>query len=241
MIKQVQTPSLFNRILAQKPFFNVCMQASYQLYNSHPLLASFYTIDKTAAMSVTGHSALLCGSVKCKEELASFLNFCGVTRIKTDGYIPNGFAATGISLMLYSGGEPPSLNGGTLCEEPDLREVAKMLCNTGSEISEDNFYSDACMRRVRGMADVLAIKENGLLCSTAGVYAVSEQEAYIAAVMTKHECRGKGYASYLVAKLAQKYAEKRVILVCDADMCGFYEKLGFKEEKRLLSAKKIVL
>ena len=239
MIKQAKSAQEFLRAIGDKPYFRTVMGTSYALYHQHPAQTSFYCIDKSAAMCVTGHAAILCGEVKHPAEVCAFLHFCGIECVKTDGFVPEGFSARGIALMQY---HPPLAPcpaalpaAPAFCvSAPDLRAVAQLISLASGAVCSDDFYSDACMRTARGLADIVAVQAHGTLLAAAGVYSLTEKEAYIAAVATHPAYRGNGYASALVGLLSQKYASRRVILECEIALCAFYARLGFQEEQRLL-------
>lgn len=239
MIREIAQSSQMGQILSGRPFFEGCIQTAYMCYRDHPSLARFYVVDKCAVLLLTGDSALLCGDVQNSEELSSFLHFSGVKRLKTDGVVPSGYNAQGLVLMQYSSEIeylPP--RGVELDINPNMRKLVNSPCLAYGNKSMDEFYSDACARRLRGLAEIWALSEHGEYVATAGVYSIQKNEVYIAAVGTEYECRGKGYASYLVWNLAERYTGRRVVLLCEDKMRVFYERLGFCKLSNIIQCKK---
>lgn len=232
MITEVtqSTAAQFTARLGQTPFFAAAMGVTQATTQGRHKLAQFYLVGSTAALQLVGQNALLCGHVDDAEEMNSFLQFCGVARIKTDGFAPDGFAEEELLMMQYSGAEEslPLPQGMVLDTCPRMIPLSITPClGDGTGVRADDFASDACARRNRAMAEIWALTQNGQYVSTAGIYAITPWEAYLAAVATHQDYQRRGAAGYLVQNLAKKYASRPVRLLCAANNVPFYTRCGF--------------
>lgn len=228
----------FMSIIDNIAYFGSFMGNAYNIYAQHNGQAGFYIIDDKAALMLMGHYGHLCGKIKNDSELLDFLKLAEVTQLKTSGYVPLGYEAQGLPLLRsvknISKQNPSDM---TVNENPKILDVAHSRCFANSLVTIDDFYSDTCMRIARGYADIMSISCGGKTVSTAGVYSIDKNEAYIAAVATAKGYEGKGCASYLVSTLARKYSDKRVILLCDNETEPFYTRLGFERSGTVMSCK----
>lgn len=237
MIRQVdqKNEAAFFRCLGEEPFFAAVMRTVYASCGGKGV--GFYLAEETAALQVCGTHALLVGAPRDEEELASFLSFQNVTRLKSNGYCPPGFAAQPLPLLRYQAQGappvPPLPQDMAVDEMPSMLRLVDELNRLGDgAVMPDGFAVDACARRNRGLADIRALAApDGRYAATAGMYALQPWEAYLAAVKTAPEFRGQGCAGYLVSLLAKTYAARPVRLLCAEEMVGFYTKLGFEREK----------
>ena len=141
-----------------------------------------------------GQRALLCGGPEDEAELASFLSFLGVARLKTQGCCPQGFAPHALPLLRFDVHRappvPPVPDGLRLENEPSLLAVRCIKGLSDGAVPPDSFAVDAAARRNRGLADIRALSADGTLAATAGVYALQPWEAYIGAVETAPSAAG---------------------------------------------------
>lgn len=240
MIREVSSLGQISGIISGRPYFESTMRTCYACYKDHPAIARFYKIDNCAVLMIMGKGAALCGEVTDLQELASFLRFSNVTSIKTDGAVPEGFVGEGVIIMQYHSTIdylPPK--GVELETSPNMRRLSQSPSMENVEFLPDDFYADACARKVRGLADIWAISQDGEYISTAGVYSLTKNEAYISAVTTHYASRDRGYASFLVYSLAERYSDRRVILLCNDKLQPFYEKLGFQRFSTILLCKDV--
>lgn len=210
------------RILQDNP------KMPYRFYFAGPTFAG-----PEAVIELTGRGAVVCGQPEDEEEAALFLAHAGVDRLVSDGWAPAGWAKNRYEVMLRQPapmampGLPPGL-----VEWPAAREVLQVLESRDGPIrpngNRDGFYADLCARRNRGYAEVYGIKEGIVPVCTAGVYALTEDEAYIACVETTPPAVGKGYASALVYLLCHRFAARRISLMCAPALFGFYAPMGFR-------------
>ena len=87
---------------------------------------------------------------------------------------------------------------------------------------------------------MIALKHNEEYAAIAGIFAQTEDQAYLASVVTAKKHRGRGCASYLTVSLAQEQAAagKQVFLVCASELRPFYKRLGFVEEQKIQQSRK---
>lgn len=195
--------------------------------------------DPPFALAVRGRSAHAVGMAD-PEELALLLKLLGVCRLQSEqGLCParwqpkkrmNAFClAAGAELAVPAA--PADL---MLDAAPSLWQVVEFLDRDGqlSAAGSDaagNFYSDACTKRNRGLAEVWTARLKGELAATAGAYAIWGGMAYLAAVETRTDCRRKGIGGFLTVSLANSLSGRglAVNLLCEPGREAFYASLGF--------------
>lgn len=234
MITQVtrENEAEYFRRLGQAPFFASVMHTVYASCEGRGVQC--FLAGELAVLQVCGQRALLCGEPEDEAELASFLSFLGVARLKTQGCCPQGFAPHALPLLRFDVRRappvPPVPDGLRLENEPSLLAVRCIKGLSDGAVPPDSFAVDASARRNRGLADIRALSSDGTLAATAGVYALQPWEAYIGAVETAPAFRRRGCAGYLVSLLAHTYAQRPVRLLCAEGMVPFYAKLGFARD-----------
>lgn len=190
---------------------------------------AFYRVDDTGALLVQGASALLCGAAGDTAELEAFLAACGAKSFLSERVFLDGWRALPRLLMgrraeRADGQETPPLPAG--CEtRPDLWALAHSGL-IGAE--PDAYYADVRRKVNAKRAAVWAVRgADGAYIATAGVYALTGTDAYLSAVATRADMRGRGLASALVDGLCAALAPRRIYLLCATGMRAFYEKRGF--------------
>ncbi|MFV0414261.1 MAG: GNAT family N-acetyltransferase, partial [Oscillospiraceae bacterium] len=208
MIRQAQPEdaALLRRLFARFPFLGGRLATAYECYQNHAQLCGFYLANNTGVLMLQGGNALLCGRAD-PEELAAFLRFTGVENIKSENTRPPGFAQRPQVRMVYRQAGAPAAGrlpaGVLLEEEPSLWQLAfedevLPLPDPGG------YYADACLRRTRGHSDIVCAAATGRYVATAGVFRLQPQGAYITAVHSLPEWRGRGIAGALLAHLASR-------------------------------------
>lgn len=212
------------------------------LFGHCPQFARFYVADN-AAMMLKGSDSTLCGETD-EEELAGMLAFAGVRSLRTSGTVPMGWQVRETLLcMEYDGTTPPPPlpDGVVLDTEPPLGDVLPLLEKEGiTGGAADNFYSEACTKRNHGAALIWTAHKDGTPVATAGAYALTSEEAYLATVATLPPYRGQGIGSALTAQLARYLAVdgRRVTLLCAQGLEHFYKALGFSAQDTVLLARR---
>ena len=201
------------------PLAALRMRAAWDCYKNHPQLCGFYLADK-ACLLLTGQTALVAGPVTDAEELAVFFRFSGVRQAENAPPLP-GFAPAEHLLMARAPAPAPLPEKVTLT--PDLWRLHE------AELFEDpdGWYADACLRRRQGAA-IAALESGGRYAACAGLYAQSDTDAWLSAVTTHPDFRGRGYASACVSALLAG-CEKKVWLLCRPQLKALYRPLGFEK------------
>lgn len=193
------------------------------------------------ALGIRGQTALLAGPADA-EELAGFLGFLGVSRLRCAGTVPEGWQLRRrYSRMVLSAGEQlprRELPAGFLLEErPAVSRVTEFLCRgeslSGDQQTRDCFYSETCTLVNHGRALLWAAQDQtGEIAATAGAYAIWNRTAYLAGVETGLGAREKGLAGALVVGLANRLAEQGILveLLCLPALEEFYRRLGFTKQ-----------
>ena len=135
-------------------------------------------------------------------------------------------------LMRWEGPPPPCGSDG-IDRRPDLKEVYRIM--TAQFPLPGGFapwYTDLSHRIRHGCARAYLMREAGRPVSTCLVSAESPLAGLISAVTTLPDCRGRGYASALLAAACAdlRDAGRRPVLECREAMIPFYERLGFEED-----------
>ena len=237
MITQVtrENEAEYFRRLGQAPFFASVMHTVYASCEGRGVQC--FLAGELAALQVCGQRALLCGEPEDEAELASFLSFLGVARLKTQGCCPQGFAPHALPLLRFDVRRappvPPVPDGLRLENEPSLLAVRCIKGLSDGAVPPDSFAVDAAARRNRGLADIRALSADGTLAATAGVYALQPWEAYIGAVETAPAFRRRGCAGRVLERViadARAQGRRGCVLTCKDKLVHYYEKFGFVNE-----------
>ena len=114
---------------------------------------------------------------------------------------------------------------------PTIREIYSVLerCQgEGFEVPNfDNFYPDMSHRVRHNLSRILAYRLDGQAIACCMTSAETGNCAIISGVACLSEYRGKGYASKLVAKIAEALGKRDIFVFCREELVGFYSRLGF--------------
>ena len=240
MIAQVKTPRQRQR------FFNACRE-KLCLGATMPLALSLFGKSRpgrffagpTLALDVGGSTAWLAGHAN-PDELAGFLNFCGCEAVVLDEAEcppPTGWkrAKTLSVFGLPPGRQLPlpeadaalwqSLEKNT---EPAAGKTAEMLFPDRPG-KRDDFYSELCSKRSRGLARVWTLEREGEIVCTVGAYALAEGQAYMACGETAETLRGRGIGGRLIVGMANALSAEgwMPVFLCSPERVHFYTQLGF--------------
>ena len=241
MIAQVKTPRQRQR------FFNACRE-KLCLGATMPLALSLFGKSRpgrffagpTLALDVGGSTAWLAGHAN-PDELAGFLNFCGCEAVVLDEAgcpPPTGWKrAKPLSVFgLPPGWQLPlpeadaalwqSLEKNT---EPAAGKTAEMLFPDRPG-KRDDFYSELCSKRSRGLARVWTLEREGEIVCTVGAYALAEGQAYMACGETAEALRGRGIGGRLIVGMANALSAEgwMPVFLCSPERVHFYTRLGFE-------------
>ena len=241
MIAQVKTPRQRQR------FFNACRE-KLCLGATMPLALSLFGKSRpgrffagpTLALDVGGSTAWLAGHAN-PDELAGFLNFCGCEAVVLDEAgcpPPTGWkrAKTLSVFGLPLGRQLPlpeadaslwqSLEKNT---EPAAGKTAEMLFPDRPG-KRDDFYSELCSKRSRGLARVWTLEREGEIVCTVGAYALADGQAYMACGETAEALRGRGIGGRLIVGMANALSAEgwMPVFLCSPERVHFYTRLGFE-------------
>ena len=241
MIVQVKTPRQRQR------FFNACRE-KLCLGATMPLALSLFGKSQpgrffagpTLALDVGGSTAWLAGHAN-PDELAGFLNFCGCEAVVLDEAgcpPPTGWkrAKTLSVFGLPSGRQLPLPEAdATLWQildkntEPAAGKTAEMLFPDRPG-KRDDFYSELCSKRSRGLARVWTLEREGEIVCTVGAYALADGQAYMACGETAEALRGRGIGGRLIVGMANALSAEgwMPVFLCSPERVHFYTRLGFE-------------
>lgn len=194
----------------------------------------------TLALDVGGSTAWLAGHAN-PDELAGFLNFCGCEAVVLDEAEcpqPTGWkrAKTLSVFGLPPGRQLPlpeadaalwqSLEKNT---EPAAGKTAEMLFPDRPG-KRDDFYSELCSKRSRGLARVWTLEREGEIVCTVGAYALADGHAYMACGETAEALRGRGIGGRLIVGMANALSAEgwMPVFLCSPERVHFYTRLGFE-------------
>ena len=85
--------------------------------------------------------------------------------------------------------------------EPAAGKAAELLFPDRPS-KRDDFYSELCSKRSRGLARVWTLEREGSIICTVGAYALANGQAYMACGETVEALRGKGVGGRLIVEMA---------------------------------------
>ncbi len=242
MIAQVTTPRQkrrFRNACRGTLCFGATMPLALELFGkSQP--GRFFA-GPTLALDIGGSTASMAGHAN-PEELASFLAFCGCSAVILDerqAAPPTGWKrakthsifglAPGRQLPLSEADEAlwQSLTKNT---EPAAGPVADLLF-PDRPARRDDFYSELCTKRSRGLTRVWTLEQKGKIVCTVGAYALANGQAYMACGETAEPLRGRGIGGRLIVEMANTLSAEgwKPVFLCSPERVHFYTRLGFEK------------
>ena len=241
MIARVNTPARrarFRNACRGRWVLDALLPLDQQIFGkSQP--GRFYS-GPTLALELSGRTAWAAGHAN-PEELASFLAFCGCGSVILDEGVcppPTGWkrAKTLSVFGLPPGRQLPlpeadaalwqSLEKNT---EPAAGKTAEMLFPDRPG-KRDDFYSELCSKRSRGLARVWTLEREGEIVCTVGAYALADGQAYMACGETAEALRGRGIGGRLIVGMANALSAEgwMPVFLCSPERVHFYTRLGFE-------------
>lgn len=243
MICQVtpQNYGQFLRFTQDVPAIGAVMQVNSELFLEKQMLMQFFLCDQGALM-VKGSNATLTGKADA-EELASMLEFLNISHLTSQSTVPQGwYEDTPTSVMEFLPQFAPNqLPTYPICREPSAADILWLMEFQGIVgDAADNFYSELCTKRNHQKAVVWTAQIEGMSVCTAGAYAITPSEAYIAGVVTHPTFRRQKLASSLCFALATHLHDsgKRVYLRCAPAIEPLYQPIGFSVIDTLINTKR---
>lgn len=243
MICQV-TPQNYSRFLQftyDVPVLGTILQVNSSLFLEKQALMQFFLCEKGALM-IKGSNATLAGEADA-EELAGLLEFLGIYHLTSYNTTPQGWSkAPPTSVMQFVASSDavqfPQID---VCCEPSAADILRLMEFQGiTGDAADNFYSELCTKRNHGKAMVWTVQMQGKPVCTAGAYAMTPSEAYIAGVVTHPDFRRQKLASSLCFALASHLHQsgRKVFLRCAPALEPLYRSVGFSTTQTLRNTKK---
>lgn len=228
---------LVEKLERRVPCLGAELYADWLLLSQNPATpVCIYAVGSSAMLAYSGRGALLCGEVEDGPELEAFLHMRGVRRLVSSGWSSDGWRKTALAAMAQSGQALPApLCGPLLAPAPhEIMDVLQSETCFDTDFC-DAYYANLCARLNRRLAFFVGVRRQGKMVCTAGIYANTPTQAYIAAVHTRPGFRGRGYAQMLVAWLCANGQGKTKTLLCKQGLAPFYTRLGFalREESML--------
>ena len=198
----------------------------------------------TAVISLVGGFAIL--AVKDNpdwEELAAFLRMQPWSRLQCGAEIAEKlpFPIEWASMLVRFAAPKKEFSYENIAVASDPGEVYDILAQCGLGLKNRNdWMADLALRWRRGTAQtwILDVKgSEGAVCTGSAV-AVTEGFAFIGALGTLPETRGKGLAGKLLTYIAAALGGREIWLSCREELQGFYESLGFERAGDMITLKK---
>ena len=114
--------------------------------------------------------------------------------------------------------------------EPAAGKTAEMLFPDRPG-KRDDFYSELCSKRSRGLARVWTLEREGEIVCTVGAYALADGQAYMACGETAEALRGRGIGGRLIVGMANALSAEgwMPVFLCSPERVHFYTRLGFEK------------
>ncbi len=234
------TPYAALNYAVQDDVFLLRIKSSFTCYGIEHPDCEFYFVTKEkenaqdrelGILCVQGKSCIYAGPLQNSEEIENFLSFLQIDSFTSNNMVLLNFNYTPQYLMCLEKGVAEDVFCANLDVKPDLWRLSQSGVLT--DIDPNFWYGDATIRAKHKIGHVMAVNlinndGESEYVSTAGVYAMDDNNIYITAVETKSEHRKKGYASALIYALANLHKNKNAYVLCSPDLGHFYEGLGFK-------------
>lgn len=194
-------------------------------------LANFYRYDNLNLM-LSGVN-LSCGGTilpRQADSLVSFCRFMGVYLLECEGdYIP-GFPYQTVSLMEYGGRRCRRQPG--IVQDENIYAFASFCTGNFDRVSFDLLYSSFARKINRGLGHLYCVTDGGHIVS--GAYACEFGEGvYITFVSTAPAFRGRGLAAGVIRHIIHRAGGRKVWLMCEDSLAGYYRGLGFEKKKNI--------
>lgn len=174
-----------------------------------------------------GNITIFCESAD--DELLEFIEAVGYNTVLADKELfPQYWSG---EILMKFVGKPETEIFDNIDFTPTIREIYFILekCQgEGFEVPDfDSFYPDMSHRIRHNLSRVLAYRLDGQAIACCITSAETNNCAIISGVACLPEYRGKGYASRLIAKIAESLGKRDIFVFCREELIGFYSRLGF--------------
>ena len=241
MIKLVDNDKILHDFCERDPF-GANISAYRKAYGDSLTEIMFWLqfvdgIPRGAISRVDG-AVTVCADIDADyEELREFLDFMGFSSLKCElsvmirlGY---NCAKTGSVVRFISGKSCD--NASIICSfTDDYKTVFDILKKCEFEGLNDYSYwlADVSHRCRHNVTKIMLGRAEDKSVTCASALFITDKIAFLGAVGTLPEYRGRGYARKTVDTLAEHFKNegKAVYLFCKDSLVPFYEKIGFKKE-----------
>ncbi|MBR5521049.1 MAG: GNAT family N-acetyltransferase [Oscillospiraceae bacterium] len=187
-------------------------------------VSNFYTLNDCVLM-LSGENLSVRGNVteEDMEHILSFCQFLGVYGLETQLDMP--MPRNQMFLMEYKG------DGAQNCPEIITNEniygFSQFCCSNFDGIAFNTVYSHLARKVNRGLSDIYYLVQGRKIVSGALASRYGMNEIYITFVSTRPDERKKGYATKVINHIINCNPGRRVILMCEEKLKGFYGEMGF--------------
>lgn len=217
--------------------FSARVLAAYRSYYDMPG-CQFWVQDDISVISLVDNFAILAARENAGwEELAAFLRMQPWSRLQCDeaaaGELP--FPIEWRSMQLRFAAPKKEFAHSNIAVAGDPGEVYDILARCFPDMkNRADWMADLALRWRRGTARSWVMDD----LATASSMAMTEGFAFLGAVGTLPEARGKGLAGRLLAHIAWEMRGREAWLSCREELQGFYEGIGFERVGDMMTLQK---
>lgn len=193
-------------------------------------LNNFYCYENLNLM-LSGANLSCAGTVRehQKESLISFCSFMGVYFLESRQDNLCSFPKQTLSLMEYTG---TAEENSEIIQDENIYGFAAFCARNFEDVSFDMVYSSFARKINKNLGHAYCLNKDGQTVSAAFACDYGES-VYITFVSTAPAQRKKGYASRVIRHIAAGSDGKKVVLMCEDRLKGYYTKLGFRHRHNI--------
>jgi len=171
------------------------------------------------------------------EEVTAFLRMQSWRQLQCDSDIAKRlpFPVEWTSMLVKFAAPKQELSIDNIAVANDPGEVYDILALCFPDMQNRNdWMANLALRWRRGTAQSWVMEHT----CTASAIALTESYAFLGALGTLPEARGKGLAGKLLSFICGQYAGREVWLSCRKELRGFYESIGFEKAGDMITLKR---
>jgi len=214
--------------------FSARVLAAHRSYDD----AQFWMQDESSAISLVDGFAIFAAKENADwEELIAFLQMQPWRRLQCSADVAEKlpFPIKWHSMQLRFVALKKEFDHDNIVPASDPSEVYDILARCFPDMKNRNdWMADLALRWRRGTAKSWIIEG---MCTVSAI-AMSENYAFLGAVGTVPEARGKGLAGRLLAYAAEEMSGREVWLSCREELQGLYESIGFERAGDMITLRK---
>ena len=231
MIKQATSdPARFEKIISASSFLAEKMRCEYYSAGDNAK-GNFYFLNNCGIM-VMGENVSVCGRYTAQEleTILSFCHFMGIYGLESEQDNLPIHSRMVMNYMRHTGRADTQLDN--VVKDTNLYSFSHFCADNFTGTDFDTVYSYFARKVNRGFSHIYYIEQNGKIVSAA-LSTNYGQHYYLTFVSTGREYRHSGYASRLIGYITAENKPRDTILMCENELVGFYQNLGFKKEKEI--------